>query len=596
MILQALQTYYKRLAAEEGSQAAPPGYAMNPVAACITLNADGDVVNVLSMMKDKRPIQVLSPLQPKKAGSKPGASFLCEKPPFLFGIYDKPDGAAYRFQASRELHEAILTGVDDIGASAVLKFFEKRTQGSFEYSGVDTSCLNTASNVIFRLLEDEYGGFMHERPKIRAAWARYSNSEAAKLDVGQCLVTGEIAPIARLHGNVSGFGQDKPSLVSFHQKSFKSYEKEDGANAPVSQQAAFEYVTAMNALLQNRKHVVRMAGDKVLFWAERGAQTEETLIGSMLGYEPEERSKDAAVQRVNDETTARKVYGVLNSLHSGKKPSDLELDKDVVFFLFGIAANKTRVVVRFFYTSTFGDLIRRIGQHYMDIELDSGAMDARLATPFRILLETAVQRKAENIPPTLEGGLMRSILFGTPYAYGLYTSILNRMRADHSINKVRVGMIKGYLCRLDRSRNQKEGLTVALNPEETNIGYLLGRLFAVLERAQTDALGTELNSTIVDKYLNSALAAPQTVFPTLLLLFEKHVSKSQKYYTKKLVQDILGRVSSDGFPKTLNAEDQGRFTVGYYHQRQALFTKRADPKSLDDLENTSEQSQSTIEA
>jgi CRISPR-associated protein Csd1 len=194
-----------------------------------------------------------------------------------------------------------------------------------------------------------------------------------------------------------------------------------------------------------------------------------------------------------------------------------------------------------------------------------------LKSPYSILIETAVARKSENIVPTLESALMRSIITGSPYPYSLYNAVLTRIRADKNINNIRVGVIKGVINRNARLINRKEMITVALNSDEKNTGYLLGRLFAVLEKAQYDAHG-KVNATIVDKYLNSALATPQTVFPVLLTLFEKHVSKSEKYFSKQLVQKIIGELPPDGFPQTLNSEDQGRFLIGYYHQRQDFYS------------------------
>jgi CRISPR-associated protein Csd1 len=240
------------------------------------------------------------------------------------------------------------------------------------------------------------------------------------------------------------------------------------------------------------------------------------------------------------------------------------------------------MVVRFFYTNTFGHLIDRLMWHYHDIDLVAPAWESRphMVSPYRILRETAVRRERSNIPHSMESGLFRNILWGTPYSYALYTAMLNRIRAEagsegslRAINRIRVGIVKGYLNRMAEMNHSEEMMTVGLNEDETNKGYLMGQLFAVLEKAQNDALG-HVNASIVDKYLNSALAAPQSVFPVLLPLFEKHVSKSGKYYNKVLVQKIIKRISSEGFPRTLNMEDQGRFLVGYYHQRQSLYTPK----------------------
>jgi CRISPR-associated protein Csd1 len=577
VILEALNGYYTLLEADPDSGIAPPGYAFTTVSSCITLNADGDITRIISLQDDKRGKPLLVPQPPKRSGQRPEPAFLCEMPSYIFGVYKDEKGARYRFEASRKRHEEILGGVEDTGARAVLRFFEKRVMGVFPDRDADALFPNNSA--VFRLTGDDL--YIHERPAVRAAWEAWNGAKTDEAVIGQCLVTGEIAPIARLHGNLSGFGQDKPTLVGFNQKSFESYGKEQGQNAPVSELAAFRYVTALNELLRDRRHTIQMAGDKVVFWAERRAEREEDTLCAMLGgYDGDEF--DGAE---SDNIKAREIKGVLSSLRSGKSPRELSLDENIRFYILGMSAAKTRLVIRFFYENSFGELIGRLLRHYRDIDIVSPPWDTKLTTPSRILRETAVGGKFDNIPPIYEGGLLRSILWETHYPYGIYMAILNRIKAETgqksasvAINKTRVGVLKGWHNRINE---EKGWLQVSLNLDEKRIGYLLGRLLAVYEKAQRDAL-RDVNSGVMDKYLNSALATPQQVFPVLSSLFEKHTEKSENYRNKQIVTEIMEKVPSDGFPQTLPAEEQGRFIVGYYHQRQALYTKKEDKAERDE--------------
>lgn len=591
MILQALCGYYDRLASDPNLDVAAEGYAATNVVACIILNAEGDLVGVMDMRqnagKKLRPRTLANvPIQPKRSGSKPEAAFLCENAAFLFGIHDKPDAALYRFEASREKHEQILGSVDDVGAEALLRFFAKRRQGSYEYSyqgqPIDTSPLNQAGNIVFRL--DTENTFLHQRPAIRAAWESYYTAKDAQAPQGQCLVTGQVAPIARLHNGMIGFA-DRATLVGFNQNAFESYGKKQGDNAPVSQIAAFQYVTALNSLIADPRHSTMLHGDRIVFWAERNNPVEEDLTALMFSGNDAPEANPENPQR--DEAYNERIKTTLEALLRGKSPRELGLEPDLVFYVLGFSANKTRLVIRFFYRNTFGDLLSKFRQHYQDIEIVHSQVPPTL---FRLLRETAVQRKSENVPAPLRTALMRSILEGGRYPVSLYMAMLQRIRAEagsdayRAINALRIGVIKGYLNRNVRlsGQNSEGGLmTVALNPQETNQGYILGRLFALLERAQYDALG-QLNASIVDKYLNAALATPQSVFPHLLSLAEKHFSKSEKYYVKKLVGDVMLLLPSSGFPNILSAEDQGRFMIGYYHQK---YTYLDDRETRNDSDN-----------
>jgi CRISPR-associated protein Csd1 len=209
---------------------------------------------------------------------------------------------------------------------------------------------------------------------------------------------------------------------------------------------------------------------------------------------------------------------------------------------------------------------------------------------WRILKEIATLGKSENIPSILSGALMRAVLSGGPYPRSLYTAILSRIRADQSkkdktgkpinhINPIRAGIIKACLMRQARIYGQKEKekmLTMSLNEESSNQGYILGRLFALLERAQEQASGGNLNSTIRDRYFGSASATPASVFPILLRLSQHHISKAEYGYAiDRQIQEVLNLIDGTaGFPKHLNLDDQGFFMLGYYQQRQAFYSKK----------------------
>jgi CRISPR-associated protein Csd1 len=178
---------------------------------------------------------------------------------------------------------------------------------------------------------------------------------------------------------------------------------------------------------------------------------------------------------------------------------------------------------------------------------------------------------------------MRSILTGAPYPEGLYAAIINRIRHDTDetndegrrrnvkINYIRVAYIKAHLLRKYRRQAQnpyQEALQMSLNESYTHPAYVLGRLFAWLERAQKAALGQNINATIKDRYFTSACASPASVFPTLLRLSQHHLNKAEYGgYLERQIQDLLGMLEAKPFPTRLTLEEQGVFVLGYYHQR-----------------------------
>jgi len=265
----------------------------------------------------------------------------------------------------------------------------------------------------------------------------------------------------------------------------------------------------------------------------------------------------------------------LEAVREGKLPHQIERDASQNFYILGLSPNASRLSVRFWHVSTVEDILNRIGQHFADLQIVKN-YDTDLEFPgiWHLLKETAVQGKSDNISPHLAGAVMRSVLMGINYPQNLLSAIIGRIRADQNINYLRTAIIKACLIRKYRITNQKLEVTVSLDTQSTNTAYLLGRLFAVLEKAQKDAV-PGANTTIKDRYLGAASVTPRSVFPLLLRLAQHHIEKAEfGYATEKMIENIIGEITE--FPAHFSMEDQGLFMIGYYHQRKDFYTKKND--------------------
>lgn len=392
---------------------------------------------------------------------------------------------------------------------------------------------------------------------------------------------GEIAPIARLHTKIKGVRGTMSmgaSLVSFNIDSAESYGKKQSYNAPSSESVVFGYGTALNYLLSSNKQKIHLGDDiTAVFWAERSG-TEEDLITELFAELSGTGKSDTEPSITQDLSTIQLLYDVLSRIHDGIpiKESALDVDPDVRFYILGLSPNKARIAVRFWHVDTFGSLIEKVGMHYSDMDIvRPGYMKKGFNISVNdILRELAPLGDREKIPPIIGGAVMRSILSGLSYPRGLYSGIISRIRADQIINYVRVAVIKACLVRSGRIQDNttiKEVMTVSLNEQTKNVPYRLGRLFALLEKAQWDAV-PGLNATIKDRYFGSASATPRAVFPILMRLSQHHMAKSEYgYVVDKKIEQVLSGI--DYFPAHLTLEEQGLFVLGYYHQRQALYEK-----------------------
>lgn len=583
MIINSLQEYYDRLSKDPQSGVAPFGFSNAKVAFAFNLSASGELLDIFPLyeVKGKKKIlsEMLVPEQVKKT-SGVSANFLCENSSYVLGIDNKGKEQRTKdcFTAFKELHNKILSGVEEQGAKAVIAFLNSRESGQRSEKVIQDNMehLLEGSNIVFKL--DGQDGYIHERPLVKMAWGNYQEAHKADAYIAQCLVTGEKAPIALLHPSIKGVvgaQSSGASIVSFNDDAYVSYRKRQSYNAPVSISVTFAYTTALNYLLTNPKNRLRIGDATTVFWAER--EQEENLIAAF--FDPPEEAKEQEGMQI-DHVTVQKIRDILMQLREGKMPANIDIDEKAHFSILGLAPNAARISIRYYYQGEFGALMKNIGLHYADMSIVLPKEYRPLFPPvWRILKETAARGKTENIPPILGGALMRAILSGGAYPQSLYSAILSRIRADHMINPIRAGVIKACLLRQARIYGQieKEGVIgMSLNEENTNSGYLLGRLFALLERAQEKALGGNLNATIRDRYFGSASATPAAVFPILLRLSQHHLSKDEYgFVIDKKIREVVNLLDGDtGFPRHLNINDQGFFMLGYYQQKQAFYSKK----------------------
>ncbi|OLN28492.1 type I-C CRISPR-associated protein Cas8c/Csd1 [Desulfosporosinus metallidurans] len=587
MIIKALYEYYDRLLADDDSGVSLPGYSRAKVSFALLLSGTGDLLGVVDLRveKGKKFIQreMNVPEQVKKS-SGVSANFLCETSKYILGLdlKDKKERVKKAHEACVQLHEEILGEVKDPGAEAVLNFLRNWNVENVAKHPKIVEAMDgmlEGGNLVFRLDRDEK--YIHERTELMQAWSKYHLGQSSEIS-GQCLITGQNSPIARLHPNIKGVvgaQSSGASLVSFNKDSFTSYGKEQSYNAWISENATFGYTTALNWLIGSEKHRMRIGDTTTVFWAERSTNgLEEDLLGALFypAREGDKKGEDEQRQVTRDPQTVKLVHDIFAKVRKGElvKQELTGVDADVKFYILGLAPNASRLSVRFWHVERFGNVIYKIAQHYDDMKIvKSYANEPDFISIGTILKESAPLGDAKRISPLLGGVVMRAILTGMPYPQTLLHSILLRIRADQTVNYVRAAIIKACLLRNIRYKTKEREVDIAMALDEQNpsVAYRLGRLFALLEKAQQDA-NPGLNATIKDRYFGSASATPRSVFPILLRLTQHHIAKAEYGRSMdKRIEEVMGGI--DSFPSHLNLEKQGLFVLGYYHQRKALYTK-----------------------
>lgn len=573
MILRSLVDYYERC-----QELPREGWIRRGIDYELVLSTQGDCVGINALgdsrkgkiVPAERLVTAIGKQALKHTNSGKDANLLWDNAGFVLGIGNKGQNKLASFIKTLQ---DWLGAIDDSGVQAIHRFCLQLQKDAalanrlIERFGYRADFEKRDPVLTFRLQGDIES--VHERPMVRRAYAEVFAEMQGGGARGNCLITGAVSvPISLTETVIKGVW-DKPgaiplkNIVSFNERAFESYgkTKRQGENAPVSRAAAFAYTTALNHLLRQDSPQRMQVGDaSTVFWADKQDPIEESF-GVIFGDDPDE--------------STRAVQALLQAVHSGKWGQS---DEHLRFYVLGLAPNAARISVRFFHCVTLRELGQRIAQHFEDLALVRGPHDAQYPSLFRLLTAVALQNKADNIPPNLGGAIVDAIFSGpnVPYPALWLNAAITRCRAEQNVTYLRTAAIKACLNRQIRFRQSKEKeFLPMLDPDNQNIAYRLGRLFAVLEKIQEEA-SPELNATIRDRYYGAASSTPVAVFTTLLRLKNAHLKKlaaGRVVWFERLLGEVLGPVSD--FPKHLPLPDQGRFALGYYHQRQDLFTRKA---------------------
>lgn len=571
MILQALNDYYQRRQRSSNPQDRLPAFGLEEkeIPFVIEIDAEGRLVNLADTRtldgKKKIGQRFLVPQGVKKT-SGVAANLLWDTAEYVLGVdtKGKPERVAEQHAAFRVRLEGLPEDAfKDAGIQAIFAFLNGIDPKQLEALPVWPDIMATNPVMTFRLHGDVE--LVCQRPNVVATTAQVIDDDAAD---GICLVSGNATVIERLHSAIKGVWGAQTSganIVSFNLDAFNSYGKAQGANAPLGKSAVFAYTTALNHLLaRDSRQRIQIGDASTVFWAEQPHDL-ETALPDLFGEPPKDDPGRG--------TDALKV--LYQAVQSGKF---VKGEADTRFHVLGLAPNAARIAIRFWEVAPAHELARRIARHFDDIKVVRAPHDPEHLSLFRLLTALAVQNKADNIPPNLGGEVMRAILEGLPYPASLLNLAVQRCRAEQKPTYARAAAIKAALNRLIRRANStalspEKEFQIMLDPTNVNPAYRLGRLFATLEKIQEEA-SPGLNATIRDRYYGAASSTPVAVFTTLLRLHNHHLgklSKGRAVQMERLVGEIVGEL--DGFPRILALPDQGRFALGYYHQRQAFFTK-----------------------
>jgi CRISPR-associated protein Csd1 len=583
MILSALCKYYDRLV-ENGHSAIPlPGHTYLRITHVFEISKQGKLVHVMPLGDNGQRSLVPWTLEAACRKSNLAAYLLADKAKYSLGFAGDtltPE-AGLTF---RKIVSDLAARTQDEGILAVHRFLQGwNPRAALTWDEKEAVALGT---IAFKLQGDSC--LVHERPAFRKYWEHNWltwGGDTLKVKA-KCLVTGREQYIARIHQPLKEVKDSQTTgaaLVSFNKDAFSSYGKEQSYNAPVGEEAAFAYTTALNHLLHKENgHSIQIGDATTVFWTD--SPETKAAIRTLIAPEDAENALGEEewlyTRNGKNAQTVREMLTALRNEESRHPSCGDSALLETQCYILGLQANKARLAVRFWHSGSLGELVHAVGQHYSDIAMERQHDSQPVLPSIRQLLCAAGSIQFRNnahfkdfdtAPPILSGALVRSILTGIPYPQSLFSIVLSRIRADKQVTYLRAATLKA--CLLRNHPETAKDLPITIDDARKDAPYLLGRLFAILEKTQLDARGFEDGGAFRDRCFNTASTTPSRVFPELLRLSRQHVKKTEfgNAHAKK-IRDVSQAI--DNFPSHLTLPEQGIFSIGYYHQKNVYHSAR----------------------
>ncbi|WP_101908721.1 type I-C CRISPR-associated protein Cas8c/Csd1 [Marasmitruncus massiliensis] len=603
-MLRALSAYYDCLCRQKDSGLVPDGYSRLGVNYNLVLNADGSIQTILPYVNtvnngkkmNEIPRDELFPFR----NSVPGiaAETVDHREKYLFGIEWNKQGntlmvtknSLFAFVKCKEKNLAFLGGLSTPVIDAYKSFLrcwnpENELDNPFL---VDLGKRYGGAKFVITSSEDAAAHSpLNRDPLVREKWKNSLRSKPIPDDavMGQCSISGQYGPIARIHDNLAGIPGGLATgvnIVCLKSPAFWSYGRRESYNSSVSQRIMEKYTRTFNYLssVSNHKQVL---DDMTLLWWAMTKESEKPYMQAFnagMGFFYLQDDDPEEAKRGERETSDKALASIFRQLAQGKLADwkGFGVDQSTEFYLLGVKPNSSRLAVKLFEHNSFEKIMMSIEKHHADMQLSPEDKQIPIWLLVKALKSPVVSRDA--LPPNLSAKILQSILKDAPYPRYMLDTVVRRAKTDqddaskkfYAVSRDRIRIIKACLTRMNII---KRGELNMLNTQNQNGAYNCGRLFAVLEMIQQKAL-PGINATIKDKFFSSACSTPYLVFPRLMKLSQSHLKKLDRggeIFYEKYIQEILSNLG-DSFPKALSMEKQGMFILGYYQQKEKFFEKK----------------------
>lgn len=414
-------------------------------------------------------------------------------------------------------------------------------------------------------------------------WRQRRSAGAKKTQPQQiCLVTGELAQTIETTEKVKGVGGQDTNLISANEKAFQSFGLEQARNSPISPRAEKLTRAALNELIS-----------KALRFGEK-----QTVYHLHWTHEPVSTDVFALLESADEAS----VRNLLSAPRTGHAPTALQAN---AYYTMSLSGNGGRIVVRDWLESTVPEAEANVRRWFEALTIITPEGTGN-ESAFKLgrLLYALVREKIDELPPQVPTQLLYAALRGTPLPQTALAAALRRQqvenrkpgdKSDPKLNPARIALIKACLLRspnlfATNTQPNTSTMTECLNPESRDPAYLCGRLFAVFAELQGAAIQNP-SAGVVERFYASASVTPALVMGRLFRNAQFHSAKAEgeggwkkgKAINAEKDFETISCALGDKFPATLDLEGQGRFALGYYHQKAEYRRRTAERKEQAEL-------------
>lgn len=515
-----------------------------------------DIENDKILLTQLGDIEFQVPDITRSSGAKP--ILFVDKADYVFAVSDTKSFE----NRSKERHESYLALLD-----AYLEEHHdldvKKLRGCFENMDlideeVKEKGVKMNDFISFRIRDDE---FLHEKEDVKKFWGAYIQPETRKNHEHlACMFCGEIGSVMDRHTINFLIGPNRTKLISANENAYESHGLKNSNGAPTCYDCEQKYGKALEHLLAGYKgnrpggpHMFRLGELTFVHWIRSETQLEDGFNMMLMS------DKSQGKQDMQD---------LIEQVFKGQA-IEREL-KD--FCILTLSANKARLVVRNYVEDSAAHLKERIKTFFTAQDIGADRYYGIYTLAATMYTDASKQMQKFVLEEWMDW-----FLHGKPLSSRILIPLLKQIQVSGTMHAHHAAAVKSWLISQYENKDvERGGNKMALDRESENPAYVIGRLFAVLEKIQQEAINP--TNTIATKYFAAASTTPKSVIGILIRNAQHHLAKLGSdddrkglavYYDRRL-GEVYGRLND--YPEIMNAEGQAEFAMGYYHEKQDLYT------------------------